>query len=1192
MSKYFILFLFTLLIFSCTRQEEQKQQTPFSLKVVKANGYVVPKDSMGAPTVVFVDESKLKKIPVGRPKVVFINTNVYPAGIPKIVLAGVPKEVTPGKDTFSLPKTVPAIAHPVMAGMPEVVIAKDASTKDQNPQNFSYFGKLQGLKTGIITCMLQDKSGNLWFGTRGGVSKYDGKFFTNFTVKEGLASNNVISISEDLNGNLWFGTWGEGVSKYDGNFFTHFSIKEGLSNKFVMSILADKRGNLWFGTYGGGVFRLSRDGKFFTDFTNKEGLAGNVVFSILEDTQGNLWFGTWNGLSKYDGRSFTNYNVKEGLGNNIINSIAEDKKGNLWIGSNNGVVKYNGKTFTSFTENEGLSNNNVRSIIEDNRGDLWFGTGGGGATRLSQDGNYFTHYTEKEGLSNMNVLSILEDRSGNLWFGTSGGGIARLSRDGRSFTHFTDKEGLSGNFVGPMLEDRNGNLWIGTSGGGVSKFDGISFTHFTVKEGLSNNNVTTIAEDKNGNLWFGSGNGGVSRLGWDGKYFTQFTGNEGFPSIYILSLITDKGGNLWFGTYGYGLKRYDGKFLTNINSDRFDPTNNAVLSISEDRNGNIWYGTDGAGVSKYDGKVITKFIDNEDVSNKTVNAILEDRNGNLWFGMAGGGLTLLSRDGKFFTLFTEKDGLCSDYVYSILEDKSGNLWFGTRFGLSMMSRAKLAEISGNIELRNAKAPEVLFKNYRYEDGFLGIGCSSICEDKNGTIWFGATDRLTAYHPPAGGENEDTVAPNIQLTGIDLFNEKIAWAFLEKKKDSTLILGNGILLSNFKFDSTTKWFSLPMNLSLAYNNNYLTFNFVGVTMNSPRKVKYRYKMEGLDKNWSAVTSRTDAPYGNLPQGTYTFKVKAMNSDGYWSKEYHYTFTIRPPWWKTWWAYALYLFAVIGSIWYYIKWREKSLKTRQRLLEQKVDERTHELKETQSQLVQQEKLASLGALTAGIAHEIKNPLNFVNNFAELNNELIDELENSKDEEERKELFQTIKQNLSKINEHGKRADSIVKNMLEHSRTGAGEKQPTDINKLCDEYLNLAYHGMRAGVKDFNCNIERHFAENLPKLNIVPQDISRVLLNLINNAFYAIKDKPDATLIMTTMTIMTTIPSLIIKIKDNGPGIPESIKQKIFEPFFTTKPAGSGTGLGLSLSFDIIKAHGGRIEVDSKENEYTEFKITLPL
>jgi len=261
----------------------------------------------------------------------------------------------------------------------------------------------------------------------------------------------------------------------------------------------------------------------------------------------------------------------------------------------------------------------------------------------------------------------------------------------------------------------------------------------------------------------------------------------------------------------------------------------------------------------------------------------------------------------------------------------------------------------------------------------------------------------------------------------------------------------------------------------------------------------------------------------------------------------------------------------------------------MLEQKVEERTRALKETQGQLVQQEKLASLGALTAGIAHEIKNPLNFVNNFADLSNELLDELKTAKSDEERNEIIQTLQQNLEKINHHGKRADSIVKSMLEHSRTGSGDKQLTDINKLSDEFLNLAYHGMRANVADFNCAIEKNLGADLPKVKIVQQDISRVLLNLFNNAFYAIRDNPDAKLSLTTSSSNS---SIIIKIKDNGSGMADHVKQKIFEPFFTTKPSGEGTGLGLSLSFDIIKAHGGKIEVFSEEGKGTEFMITLPV
>jgi signal transduction histidine kinase len=257
---------------------------------------------------------------------------------------------------------------------------------------------------------------------------------------------------------------------------------------------------------------------------------------------------------------------------------------------------------------------------------------------------------------------------------------------------------------------------------------------------------------------------------------------------------------------------------------------------------------------------------------------------------------------------------------------------------------------------------------------------------------------------------------------------------------------------------------------------------------------------------------------------------------------------------------------------------------------------ELKSTQTQLVQQEKLASLGALTAGIAHEIKNPLNFVNNFSELSTELVDEFIRTTDETERQEIGADLKINLQKINEHGKRADSIVKNMLQHSRSGSGEKQLTDINQICEEYFNLAFHGKRAIDANFNCEMVKNLDNTIPQVNCVVQDISRVFLNLINNAFDAVRErelegktpsyKPSVTL--TTKQINNTIS---ISISDNGKGIPQHIKEKIFEPFFTTKPAGQGTGLGLSLSYDIVKAHGGEMRLETVEGEGSEFVIQLP-
>jgi len=288
---------------------------------------------------------------------------------------------------------------------------------------------------------------------------------------------------------------------------------------------------------------------------------------------------------------------------------------------------------------------------------------------------------------------------------------------------------------------------------------------------------------------------------------------------------------------------------------------------------------------------------------------------------------------------------------------------------------------------------------------------------------------------------------------------------------------------------------------------------------------------------------------------------------------------------------------------ILWRNNRQKQKANVLlnqqKEEIQSTLIQLKSTQTQLIQSEKMASLGELTAGIAHEIQNPLNFVNNFSEVSIELLEELQaeaKAGHNEDVVAIAGDLSQNLQKINHHGKRADFIVKGMLQHSRTGTGERQPTNVNVLADEFLKLSYHGLRAKDSSFNAELVTHFDETLPKINIVQQDIGRVLLNLFNNAFYAVhqKQKTADKNYQPTVEVSTSAKDnlIIIKVKDNGMGIPNAIKEKIMQPFFTTKPTGEGTGLGLSLSYDmVVKGHGGSITVDTKEGGFTEFIVTLP-
>lgn len=953
-----------LLFFSCNQPEDQARLNSNTPKIVESRGLISLTDSSLTPTIITVGSPQISK--PGSPKIILTNTNVHISGNPAIVLADLPQVRTPGTGIFSLPKIIPIVDSHFIAGTPEVVITKDASTKDQNPQNFSSFGKLQGLKHGNINCMLQDKFGNLWLGTAGGgLSKYDGKSFTHFTENEGLSNNSVLAMLEDKNGNLWFATYGGGVSKYDGKYFTRFDEKNGLSD-IVASMIEDTSGNLWFGFNGGGMSKY--DGKNFTIYTENEGLTNKPVISSAIDKNGNLWFGTeGEGVIKYDGKSFFHFSIMQGLCDNDVRNILADKKGNLWFSTAGGLCKYDDKNFITFTTEQGLSSNYFSSSLEDNNGNLWFGTFGGGLNKY--DGNSFTHFTDTDGLNNNLVFSMLEDNSGNLWFGTYGGGLTKY--DGKSFTHFTNKEGLSNNAVFSILEEKNGNLWFGTNGGGLSKYDGKSFTHYTAKDGLGSNAIWSILKDKRGNFWFGTSGGGITK--YDGKSFITYTEKQGLCNNSIRCMLEDKNGNLWFGTEGGGVCKYDGNRVEALQKGEKDEggtqdikkihgkysasftnyttkeglSNNVVFSMLEDKNGNLWFGTYGGGVNKLvlsdtEGSkqkaTFTRFTEKEGLSNDFVFSMLEDKNGNLWFGTSGGGVN--KYDGKYFTHFTEKEGLSNNVVLSILEDKKGNLWFGTRFGLSKLANNYMARLT-KIYAKSAGEHPLLFKNFTYQDGFLGIGCNAnaLYEDTRGTIWIGANDRLTAFH--AEGEESDSTPPNIQVTNVELFNENIAWANFENNRDTSFTLGNGVKVAGFDFDLVENWYGLPKNLSLAYTNNYLTFNFIGITQKQSKKVKYQYKLDGYDENWSALSSRTEAPYGNLPNGTYTFKVKAMNSEGYWSNEFNYPFTIRPPWTKTWWSRSLLAFFILVSLYSFYRWRTASLRVAKKKLEKTIIERTAEV-----------------------------------------------------------------------------------------------------------------------------------------------------------------------------------------------------------------------------------------------------------
>ncbi|MEP7229720.1 MAG: two-component regulator propeller domain-containing protein [Ginsengibacter sp.] len=925
----YIILCFSSLLNACEELDRQPGNlNTFAPKVVKATAPEIRVIKI-PPEVIHVKNVQSKT--AGKPKIVHLNSNVHKAGTPKVISAGKPVICTPGNDSFKLPKVVPASGKTFLTGLPEVFDTKEPFIKDKNPSGISSFKVLQGLKTNNIFPMIQDKAGNIWISTwEAGVSRYDGGSFTHYTTRQGLSNDNVWSMLEDSKGNIWFGTIGGGLNKYDGRSFTHYTTREGMSDNDVISIMEDKKGNLWFGTAQGGVDKY--DGKSFIHYTTEQGLIDNNVRSIIQDINGNIWFGSNNGMSKFDGKSFSNYTTDQGLNSNNIWCIAEDKDGNLWISSwGNGIDKYDGKSFMHYSSAEGLSSDNVWKILEDKDGNLWIGTIDKGVNKF--DGKSFTYFDIEQGLSNNVIHSILEDKSGNIWIGTDGGGVNKY--DGGSFSHYHHTQGLTAGNISCTMEDKNGNIWIGTNEQGLNKYDGNTISQYTVSQGLSSNNFISIKEDTKGNIWFCTWGGGVDK--YDGKSFTNYSVAQGLNSDAIYSMIEDTKGNLWFGTSA-GLCEFDGKSFT-----RFDTTQGLthliITSIAEDKTGNLWMGTYGGGINKYDGKSIAAYTTKQGLSSNDILSIYADSHDNIWVGTYDNGVNKF--DGEYFTQYTTADGLSNNSVGSIREDHSGNMWFLSRNGLCTMQSSK----NGNFKRANAgNSQSPLFKNYLLSDGFLGVGSdyNTLTSARDGKIWAGAVDRLTCYNPEK--DVPDTIPPNIQLRSISIFNENINWLDLEKNKDTILLLSNGVGLKDFEFSGLSKWYYLPENLKLAYDNNYLTFRFVGITTKRTQHVKYQYSLQGLDKHWSSLTTNPEAIYNVLPPGSYTFKVKAVNSEGYWSGEFAYSFTILSPWWENWWAYMVYIPGFAFIIWLFIWYRSRRLKVENLLLEEKVIVRTHELEQS--------------------------------------------------------------------------------------------------------------------------------------------------------------------------------------------------------------------------------------------------------
>jgi len=696
-------------------------------------------------------------------------------------------------------------------------------------QTYSY---LDGLDGNLVNSIYCDHNGVMWFGTEsGGVSRYDGKEFKNFTTKDGLANNDVFVIHGDHDGVLWFGTRG-GISRYDGQEFKNFTTQDGLASNVVNSIYGTADGVLWFGTGwidvpGNGVSRY--DGNQFKNFTTKDGLADNTVVSIYCTADGAMWFGTcWGGVSRYDGNEFVTFTSKDGLANNHIFAIYGEPDGVLWFGTFwSGVSRYDGKEFRNFDIKDGLAHSFVQTIYRDSDGVVWFGTGffgqrGDGVSRY--DGRTFVNFTTQDGLVHNVVRSIYCTSDGVLWFGTDGG-VSKY--DEKGVLNLTIKDGLVDNNVRVIYRTSDDVLWFGTDEG-ASRYDGKFFKNFTPKDGLAGGQISSILCDPNDVVWFGTLWSGVSR--YDGKEFKNFTPEDGLAHYWVYDLYCDSGGVMWFGTYYGGVSRYDGNQFKNFTTED-GLEHNAVMSISRDSDGVMWFGTQG-GVSRYDGKEFKNFTTEDGLAHNHVWCIHSNPDGSIWFGTRGG----ISRyDGKEFKNFSTEDGLAHNAVNSIYCDTDNIMWFGTNGGVSRYDGINWTSLDTR-------------------DGLADNNVQSICQNSDGSLWFGTDGGITRYCP-------STNPPKVRIVSV----------------------------------KTNREHTEPQTIPPITTGNRVTIKYSAIDFKTvPEKRLYRYRIKELDDdpaerdfaqfipmqsglNWCRPTKETSFDDFFDKPGAYTFEVQAIDRD---------------------------------------------------------------------------------------------------------------------------------------------------------------------------------------------------------------------------------------------------------------------------------------------------------------------------
>ena len=744
-----------------------------------------------------------------------------------------------------------------------------------------------GLPDNTVTAILQTHDGYLWIGTLGGLVRFDGVKFKRYGAVEGLHNERVLCLYEDGGGRLWVGTDGGGVFCLENDQFTAITTRDGMSSDIVLDVLEDRSHRFWIGTYVGldcwkdGRFQTEKSlpSKFHAPAGNLPDISGSPnalepwrqpptnpapVSRIALDSKEELWSVVGSRLFQVrQGRYVMPRMEGEPSGQNAIAALRFGPSGRLWFGGISGyVAAFSNGVVTALSQPASLYPDMILDICETRSGDVWVGTASSGLRRW-RDGKVLSLTTE-EGLADNSVRCIFEDREGNLWIGTSHGGLNRLKP--KKLQLVTMHDGLSHNVVMSMAEDVDDAVWIGSNGGGLSVQRGGKFGPADLSYLFDNESISSLLVAHNGNLWIGTGSSGLIRK--VGEKIDQFSIARQWRDEPVLALCEDHNDGLWVGTYQDGLKHFkNGQFTSYKTTNGLSAS--YITTLAQDKKGKLWVGTGGFGLNCYADGAFQVLTRKNGLASDFVRTLYVDAENELWIGTSSG-LSQL-KNGRL-TTFTKQQGLWDDVISQILEDDSGHLWFGSNRGIF---RVRKDELNAVAEQRLSAVNSLVFGK---GEGLENLECTSGCcpaglRTHDGRLWFSTVKGVAILDPKDIFVN--TPAPPVVLEEVLVDGVKI--------EDGQLIKNDGMI--NIKESESSKSASKSsyplIPLKIGPGARRVEFHYTALSFTAPEKVRFRYRLAGLDSDWVEAGGRRTAEYPYLPPGRYRFSVAACNEDGVWS-----------------------------------------------------------------------------------------------------------------------------------------------------------------------------------------------------------------------------------------------------------------------------------------------------------------------